>query len=64
MDITKAEVTDEMIKEGLKEFYYQGETAEENKILQAVETALEKFADEACPEGELWNTNRDILKIN
>lgn len=62
MDITKAEVTDEMIKEGLKEFYYQGETAEENKILQAVETALEKFADEACPEGELWNTNRDILK--
>lgn len=62
MDITKAEVTDEMIKEGLKEFYYQGETAEENKILQAVETALEKFADEACPEEELWNTNCDILK--
>ena len=61
MDITKAEVTDGMIKEGLKDFYYQGETAEENKILQAVETALEKFADEACPE-ELSNTNRDILK--
>lgn len=60
MDITKAEVTDEMIKKGLKEFYYR-ENAEANKILKAVETALEKFADEACPE-DLWNTNRDILK--
>lgn len=64
MDITKAEVTDEMIKEGLKEFYYQGETAEENKILQAVETALEKFADEACPKGkgDLWTSNLNNLK--
>lgn len=62
MDITKAEVTDEMIKEGLKEFYYQGETAEKNEILNAVETALEEFAVDACPEGELWNFNRGKLK--
>lgn len=62
MDITKAEVTDEMIKEGLKEFYYQGETADANKILKAVETALEEFAVDACPEGELWNINRGKLK--
>lgn len=63
MDITKAEVTDEMIKVGLKEFYYQDETAEENKILQAVETALDNFAEEACPtEGDLWNKNLGILK--
>lgn len=62
MDITKAEVTDEMIKEGLKEFYYQGETASANKILQAVETALDNFAEEACPTGDLWNNNRGILK--
>lgn len=62
MDITKAEVTDEMIKEGLKEFYYQGETAEKNEILNAVETALEEFAVNACPDGELWNINRGKLK--
>ena len=62
MDITKAEVTDEMIKEGLKEFYYQGETAEKNEILNAVETALEEFAVDACPDGELWNINRGKLK--
>lgn len=62
MDITKAEVTDEMIKEGLKEFYYQGETAEKNEILNAVETALDNFAEEACPTGDLWNNNRGILK--
>mgnify|MGYP003178411444 CR=1 FL=1 len=62
MDITKAEVTDEMIKEGLKEFYYQGETAEKNKILKAVETALEKFAEEACPKGDLWISNLNKLK--
>lgn len=62
MDITKAEVTDEMIKEGLKEFYYQGETAEKNEILNAVETALEEFAVDACPEGELWDFNRGKLK--
>lgn len=61
MDITKAEVTDVMIEEGLKEFYYQ-ETAEANRILGAVEIALDKFADEACPEGDLWNINRDHLK--
>lgn len=62
MDITKAEVTDEMIKEGLKEFYYQGETADANKILKAVETALDKFADEACPKEVSWDTNRGKLK--
>lgn len=62
MDITKAEVTDEMIKEGLKEFYYQGETAEKNEILNAVETALDGFADEACPTGVSWDINRDKLK--
>lgn len=61
MDITKAEVTDEMIKEGLKEFYYQ-ETAEANKILKAVETALDKFAEDACPKGVSWDTNRGKLK--
>lgn len=61
MDIAKAEVIDE-IKEGLKEFYYQGETASTNKILQAVETALDNFAEEACPTGDLWNNNRGILK--
>lgn len=62
MDITKAEVTVGMIKEGLEEFYYQGENAEANKILKAVETALDKFAVDACPEGELWNINRGKLK--
>lgn len=62
MDITKAEVTDEMIKEGLNEFYYQGGTAEKNKILKAVETALEKFAEEACPKGDLWTPNLNNLK--
>lgn len=62
MDITKAEVTDEMIKEGLKDFYYQGETASANKILQAVETALDKFAADACPKGVSWDTNRGKLK--
>ena len=62
MDITKAEVTDEMIKDGLKDFYYKGETAEENIILKAVETALGDFAVDACPEGELWNINRGKLK--
>jgi len=61
MDITKAEVTDEMIKDGLKEFYYH-ENAEANIILKAVETALEEFAVDACPEGELWNINRGKLK--
>lgn len=59
MDITKAEVTDGMIKDGLKDFYYH---AEENKILQAVETALEKFADEACPKVDLWIPNLNNLK--
>lgn len=63
MDITKAEVTDEMIKEGLKEFYYyQGETAEKNEILNAVETALDKFAEDACPKEVSWDTNRGKLK--
>lgn len=63
MDITKAEVTDGMIKEGLKEFYYPDENAEANKILKAVETALNNFAEEACPtEGDLWNKNLGILK--
>lgn len=62
MDITKAEVTDEMIKEGLKEFYYQGETAEKNEILNAVETALDGFANEACPTGVSWDINRGKLK--
>ena len=63
MDITKAEVTDGMIKDGLKEFYYPDENAEANKILKAVETALNNFAEEACPtEGDLWNKNLGILK--
>lgn len=63
MDITKAEVTDGMIKEGLKEFYYQDENAEANKILKAVEKALDNFAEEACPtERDLWNKNLGILK--
>lgn len=62
MDITKAEVTDGMIKEGLKEFYYQGENAEANKILKAVETALDKFAEDACPKEVSWDTYRGKLK--
>lgn len=62
MDITKAEVTDEMIKEGLQEFYYQGETAEKNEILNAVETALEEFAVDACPKEDLWIPNLNNLK--
>lgn len=61
MDITKAEVTDGMIKEGLKEFYYR-ENAEANKILKAVETALDKFAEDACPKGGSWDTNLGKLK--
>lgn len=61
MDITKAEVTDEMIKEGLKEFYYR-ENADANKILKAVETALDKFAEDACPKDVSWDFNRGKLK--